>query len=163
MKFLWQTRISSTWEHYYVRSSPKLQLSLYRVSTRAFWELVSAAQIHKKKSQEPFEAKRHSKIVAIFVLRSVTSQSCYRSYRYPYTIVLLRRSHHCLFCPPRAPQENQEGCGGKKIMPQLLNKEFSAKATTKILKTQTCQVTLILRVRPAFWPVNQHSLAENLN
>ena len=28
---------------------------------------------------------------------------------------------------------------------------------------QTCQVTLILRVRPAFWQVNQHSLAENLN
>jgi len=31
------------------------------------------------------------------------------------------------------------------------------------LRTQTCQVTLILRVRPTFWPVNQHSLAENLN
>ena len=30
-------------------------------------------------------------------------------------------------------------------------------------RLQTCQVTLISRVRPAFWPVNQHSLAENLN
>ena len=30
-------------------------------------------------------------------------------------------------------------------------------------KVQTCQVTLISRVRPAFWPVNQHSLDENLN
>jgi len=29
--------------------------------------------------------------------------------------------------------------------------------------SQTCQVTLISRVRPAFWPVNQHSLTENLN
>jgi len=28
---------------------------------------------------------------------------------------------------------------------------------------QKCQVTLISRVRPAFWPVNQHSLDENLN
>jgi len=27
-------------------------------------------------------------------------------------------------------------------------------------KTQTCQVILISRVRPAFWPLNQHSLAE---
>ena len=30
-------------------------------------------------------------------------------------------------------------------------------------RKQTCQVTLTSRVRPAFWPVNQHSLAETLN
>jgi len=36
------------------------------------------------------EAKKPLRIVAIIVLRSVTGQLCYRSYRYPYTLVLLK-------------------------------------------------------------------------
>ena len=46
------------------------------------------------------KAKKLSRIVAILV-RSVTSQSCCRSYRYPYTLV-------CLFCPLRTCNHNQE-------------------------------------------------------
>ena len=46
------------------------------------------------------KAKKLSRVVAILV-RSVTSQSCYRSCRYPYTLV-------CLSCPSRARHHHQE-------------------------------------------------------
>ena len=40
-----------------------------------------------------------------------------------------------------------------QIMPKLLGASFGC---------QTCQVTLILRVRPAFWTTNPHSPTQNL-
>ena len=46
------------------------------------------------------------------------------------------------------------------LIPKLAK---SGKSTISFAHSQTCQVTLILRVRPTFCPVNQHSLAENLN
>ena len=71
------------------------------------------------------EAFKDKTLSRILVLRIVTGQLCYRGYSYPYTLVLMKRSHHCLFCPSRAC----EGCSGKKITPQLLNEAFLEKAT----------------------------------
>ena len=45
----------------------------------------------------------------------------------------------------------------------LLACNYSSIIDSSLSAMQTCQVTLISRVRPTFWPVNQHSLAENLN
>ena len=46
--------------------------------------------IYTTKSQEAFEVNRLSRIVVILVLRSVIGQSCYRTYCYPYPLVLLK-------------------------------------------------------------------------
>ena len=45
---------------------------------------VPGQQIHNDVSQEAFEDSG-------YLVRSVTGQSCYRSYRYPYTLVCLMR------------------------------------------------------------------------
>ena len=51
-------------------------------------------------------------------LREVLAVSVYksrcRSYRYPYTLVLLKRSHQCLFCPSRACQEARKAVEVRK-------------------------------------------------
>jgi len=60
-----------------------LALSRARASMR-YAQARPARSAAQKKSQKAFE---------ILVLRSVTGQSCYRSYRYPYTLVLLKWSH----------------------------------------------------------------------
>ena len=49
-----------------------------------------ASRLGRPGQQRRKEAKKPSRIVAILVLRSVTGQSCYRSYRYSYTPVLLK-------------------------------------------------------------------------
>ena len=67
-----------------------------RVPACAMRRLGRPGQQHRK------EAKKPLRLVAILVLRSVTGQSCYRSYHYPYTLVLLKWSHRCLFCLSRA-------------------------------------------------------------
>ena len=68
------------------------------------------------------KAKKLLRILAILV-RSVTSQSFYRSYRYPYTLVCL------LSIESLSSLRSQEGSADQKITQECLNEAFSAKAT----------------------------------
>ena len=69
------------------------------------------------------EAKMLSKIVAILG-SSVTSQSCYKSYHYRQTLLCLLSIESL-----SSSSRSQEGRGGQKITPELLNETFSAKVT----------------------------------
>ena len=60
------------------------------------------------------------------IVRTVTGQSCYRSYHYPYTVV--KKPSLSLLCI-KSSLRCQEGSGGPKITPYLVNKTFSEKAT----------------------------------
>jgi len=74
-----------------------------------------------------------SRIVTILVLRSVTVQLCCRSYRYPYTLVLLKRSHCCLFCTLRANEEAKKAVVVRNHATTFERIIFSKSCTTKIL------------------------------
>ena len=84
----------------------------------------------KKPGQQIY--KKLSRIVAILV-RSVTSQSCYSRYRYPYTLV-------CLFCLSRARHHHQEArnfgqSGWSENHTRTFERSvFSKSHKTKILK-----------------------------
>jgi len=104
---------------------------LFIASLRCHMRMPACAmcRLGRPSQQRRKEAKRPLKIVAILVLRSVTGQSCYRSYRYPYTLSLVEMKQSLSLLSIERSLRSREGCGGQKITPQLLNEAFPAKAT----------------------------------
>ena len=107
------------------RTSPMLFIASLRCHVRV--PACTVRRLGRPGQQCRKEAKKPSRIVAILVLRSVTGQPCYRSYRYPYTLVLLKWSHCRLFCPSRAHWEAKKAAVVRKSCQNFWTKRLQQK------------------------------------